>query len=258
MSIAQFARGLQDRVGLEIGGPSELYCSAGLYPIYPHAARVDSCNFSSRTVWDDLSGDRLKEGAYARGDAFVGEATDLRFIADDQYDFVLSSHVLEHCANPLKALNEWRRVVKLGGTMLLVLPHRDGTFDHRRPVTPLRHLLADFERDTPENDLTHLPEILQLHDLEMDPWAGDFETFRRRGQENGATRCLHHHVFDTQLAVTLLDLVKFQVITVEPRRPYHIAVFGRKVPAPAVDNRAFLGAAATYRRTSPFATDRAS
>ena len=33
-------------------------------------------------------------------------------------------------------------------------------------------MLDDFSHDTQEDDLTHLPEILQLHDLSMDPPAG--------------------------------------------------------------------------------------
>ena len=35
-------------------------------------------------------------------------------------------------------------VTGAGGALLLVVPHREGTFDHRRPVTELEHLVADF------------------------------------------------------------------------------------------------------------------
>ena len=39
--------------------------------------------------------------------------------------------------------------------------------------------------------------------LQLDPAAGDAEAFKARSLDNAANRCLHHHVFDTDLAVRL-------------------------------------------------------
>jgi hypothetical protein len=61
--------------------------------------------------------------------------------------------------------------------MLLIVPHKDKTFDHNRPVSSLNHLVEDLENGVGENDLTHLPEIFELHDLKQDPGAGDFTSF---------------------------------------------------------------------------------
>jgi SAM-dependent methyltransferase len=41
------------------------------------------------------------------------------------YDFCFASHVLEHIANPLKALQGWIRIVKPGGHIILVLPEKN-------------------------------------------------------------------------------------------------------------------------------------
>lgn len=38
-------------------------------------------------------------------------------------DFIFSSHLLEHLDDPQKALSEWYRVLKPGGTLFLYLPH---------------------------------------------------------------------------------------------------------------------------------------
>jgi SAM-dependent methyltransferase len=166
--------------------------------------------------------------------------------------------MLEHSANPLKALREWLRLLKPGGTLFLVLPHREGTFDHRRPVTPLRHLVEDFEQQMGEDDLTHLPEILQLHDLRRDPEAGGFETFKARSERNRENRGLHHHVFDTRRVVELLDHVGVQIRAVESTFPFHIATLATRLASgQRPDNTGFLGMRATYRGTSPFRTDRA-
>ena len=59
--------------------------------------------------------------------------------ADDSVDFVLASHVIEHFPDPIRALEEWRRVARR--VIVLVVPHRDRTFDRDRPLTPLAELV---------------------------------------------------------------------------------------------------------------------
>ncbi len=59
---------------------------------------------------------------------------------DAGVDFVLASHVIEHFPDPIAALLEWRRVARR--VIVLVVPHRDRTFDRDRPLTPLAELVA--------------------------------------------------------------------------------------------------------------------
>jgi len=164
--------------------------------------------------------------------------------------------MLEHSANPIKALHEWIRVVRADGLLLLVLPHRDGTFDHRRPATPLRHMKQDYALGVGEDDMTHLPEILQLLDLTRDLEAGDPEAFRRRGLDNVNNRGLHHHVFDLLTAVQLVDHVGLQILIAETAKPFHIVILATKSDAP--DNRAFLTADSPSFVHSCFGSDRRS
>src|SRR5713226_8445532 len=72
--------------------------------------------------------------------------------------------------------------------------YKDHTFDWRRPVTTLEHMISDYENQTAEDDLTHVDEILKLHDLSRDLPAGTPEQFRARSLNNSAVRALHHHV----------------------------------------------------------------
>ncbi len=58
-------------------------------------------------------------------------------------DYVLTSHVLEHMPDTITALGEWDRVVVDGGTIFLIVPHKQRTFDAPRPRTELAHHLAD-------------------------------------------------------------------------------------------------------------------
>jgi len=54
-----------------------------------------------------------------------GDAHRLHGLADASFDFVYSSHLLEHLSDCELALRNWWRVVKPGGFLILYLPHRD-------------------------------------------------------------------------------------------------------------------------------------
>ena len=225
-------RDLIDRqTGLEIGGPSDLFSRRGLLPAYAIARRVDNCNFSYTTVWEGAIQEGLTfrfDARHAPGRQYVLEATDLSPIESASYDFVLASHTLEHIANPLGALREWTRTLKAGGVLVVVLPDRERTFDHRRAVTTFGHLIQDYERGTAEEDLTHLPEILECHDLAMDLPAGDFAAFRARSERNVENRCLHHHVFDPGLVRETIEWAGLELLAIELAAPHHIFALARK------------------------------
>ena len=221
------------KVGLEIGGPSPAFARGAVFPAYLAAARIDNCNFAAATVWgDNAEGQTFRfNPRRAPGVQFTAEAADLG-VADSSYDFVLSSHMIEHSANPLKALREWRRVLKPGGALILVAPHKDGSFDHRRPVTALDHIIEDFEREVDETDATHVAEVLELHDLDRDPDSGGAESFRARTLQWRDNRALHHHVFDTHLAAVMVAQAGFRLLRVERQGSLDILVVATK---PAAD-----------------------
>ena len=52
----------------------------------------------------------------------------------------------------------------------------------------MQHLIADFNVDMTEADLTHMPEIMALHDLERDSQAGDLPAFKARSERNSENR----------------------------------------------------------------------
>lgn len=200
----QYESPLRGKAGLEIGGPSPLFVRE--LPVYQALESLDSVNFSTSTVWEG----QLVDGAPFRylkgrsGRQFILEATDLSRLSPASYDVVLSSNNLEHVANPFKAIEEWLRVLRPSGYLLLVLPRKESNFDHRRPVTTFEHLLDDHVRGTTERDLTHLDEVLALHDYELHPVAGGPEAMRLRSLANFENRCLHHHVFDAALIAQML------------------------------------------------------
>jgi SAM-dependent methyltransferase len=68
----------------------------------------------------------------------VAPGDDLPF-EDDSHDFVFSSHVIEHFPDPIKALCEWVRVARR--YVVVIVPHRDRTFDADRPLTTVDELI---------------------------------------------------------------------------------------------------------------------
>lgn len=198
----------KNKNGLEVGGLSRMFNEGAAIPLYPIINDLDGCNFSSKTLWED----GLKEGRNYNffsnkfGYQYICEATELASrMPANKYDFIISSNCLEHIANPLKAISQYLSVLKIGGILLLALPKKEVTFDHKRSVTLYEHLYEDFENDIKEDDLSHLDEILIYHDLALDPPAGDIYQFKERSLKNFENRGLHHHIFDDSLLLQVFN-----------------------------------------------------
>lgn len=215
---------VENLCGIEIGGPSS--CFKNVLPVYRHVASLDGTNFAAKTLWESSLADGEPYRYHRRqpGRQIIAEATDLSGIPSSSYDFLLSSNCLEHIANPIKALTEWVRVVKPGGALILVLPKKESNFDHLRPTTTIEHLLEDHARDVGEDDLSHLDEILALHDLKMDPPAGNLAQFRERSLQNFDNRALHHHVFDADLIAQLLAVTGLRTVDISNTRTDYYAL----------------------------------
>jgi len=54
-----------------------------------------------------------------------GDANIITQYVTKQYDYVFSSHCLEHMHNPESALNEWWQLVKTGGHLIFTVPDED-------------------------------------------------------------------------------------------------------------------------------------
>jgi SAM-dependent methyltransferase len=223
-----FLKHFTGKRGIEIGGPSAVFSEE--IPIYQVMASLDGCNFSSKTIWEGniVEGENFNYFENKKGFQYICEASNLDAILSEKYDFLVASHCLEHCANTLKTVKEWLRVVKKGGVILIILPDKRYTFDQNRPVTTFEHLLDDLESDVDETDLTHLEEILESHDLNRDLAAGTKEQFKKRSLANHENRCLHHHIFDFKLLQNVYNHFDIKIINTTFVKPYHQIILGIK------------------------------
>lgn len=122
----QYLNGLS---GIEIGGSAH-------NPFGLSTINIDLTE-SMETVFKReerrLCGEALKVDIVAEGDKLP--------LHDESKDFVISSHVLEHFPDPIKALKEWRRVVRKGGYIFAIVPHKERTKDQSRDRTSLVELI---------------------------------------------------------------------------------------------------------------------
>ena len=168
----------------------------GAIPLYTQAASIDNLDFSNHTIWHERNSNSFIVKNITLGKTFVLEASNLNPLKSNTYDFILSSETLQHMANPLSALFEWNRVLKIGGHLLLILPNPVKTFDPKREITAFDHLMEDYNKNIQEDDMTHYDEIILKHDLSRDRRAGDLNNFIERCKKNQTFRGMHHHVFD--------------------------------------------------------------
>jgi SAM-dependent methyltransferase len=242
---------LAGTVALEPGGQSALFGRCGLVPVYQHLAVLDTLDYTERTLWSPHAPHEITPRRH-----LIAEATQLTDIPDASYDLLLASHVLEHIANPLRALEEWRRVVRPSGHILLIMPHRDNTFDHRRAITTLEHMREDAARGTDESDLSHLEESLRLHDLKRNRDTKSRRELEQHLAENLARRSIHHHVFVSRSVVEMCRAAGLEVLLLKPKRPYHIVCLCRVSANGALSVDLDEDRLANILDRSPFPSDR--
>jgi len=95
--IVRWTRG----VGLDLG--------CGPFKAWPHFIGVDNGHH-----WGT-------RGA----DIAIPDAANLSMFASNFMNFVFSSHLLEHMVDAKAALKEWFRVIKVGGHLVLYVPHKE-------------------------------------------------------------------------------------------------------------------------------------
>jgi SAM-dependent methyltransferase len=195
-----------NKLGVEIGGPS---CSGTI--IYENAISIDNIIFNKDTIWSTHTSE-YNYYKNKKGKVIINDAVNISLVQNEVYDFCFSSHSLEHIANPLKAINDWLRIIKNDGHIIIIVPEKSYCFDHKRNYSNFSTLLSQYEKNVGEDDLSTLPEILLNHDLSMDLPAGDLGSFTKRSLDNLNNRCLHHYVYNDELLMEICNYFKCKFI----------------------------------------------
>ena len=136
--------------GVEIG--------PGLHPqVFPNDRRdVMYIEEASSDQWNALYNERgriqFDAGVWDR--YHIGQAFPLP-IENDALNFVFSSHVFEHLANPLGHLEHWNSKLKANGIVVGIVPDLAGTKDYVFEPSSFEQFVAEYEAGKMEPSLTH-------------------------------------------------------------------------------------------------------
>lgn len=112
-----------------------------LYPDY--LKRGDACQFVTPVAQQFCKGSGLDVGCsyWPFPGAIPVDQTlggDAMALPAGEFDYVFSSHCLEHLPNPISALEHWKTRIKPGGVLFLNLPSPD--MEYWRPQHCRKHL----------------------------------------------------------------------------------------------------------------------
>src|SRR5882724_845066 len=157
-----------------------------------------------------------------------GDAQIMAGVSDDKYDFVHSSHCLEHLINPREGLKNWLRVVRPGGYLVVTVPDEDlyeqGTFpstfnkDHKWTFTIFKHKswsnrsinLLDLVRDLgEETELVRLEQLSATYRFDLPHYD---QTLTPIGE------CGIEFVIRKRAKVEIVDCGRWRRPTAQPER----------------------------------------
>ena len=151
--------------GIEIGGA--LHNSFGV-----NVLNVDYCDPPAGNGSDEQVGEFMPIHVVAPGN-------NLPF-KDKTFDFVVSSHVIEHFFDVIGTLKEWERVATK--YIVIIAPHKDRCNDKDRPTTKIRELWDRHTGRTTESE---------VGDASVDD---------------------HHNVWTTEAFKQLCDFLNYEVV----------------------------------------------
>jgi ubiquinone/menaquinone biosynthesis C-methylase UbiE len=164
---------LDNLTGIEIGGSAHNPFNL------PHCINVD---------YTDSMENPYKQLEYS----FCGEKLPVDVVAfaselpfeSESLDYIISSHLIEHCFDTIGTIKEWLRVVKPEGYIFTIAPVKDTVPEETRPITTMEELLERHEN---------------RFKFEFDEYVKSLT-------------CGHFTVFDLPLFIEICDYLKLSVI----------------------------------------------
>lgn len=124
----------------------------------------------------------------------IGEAFPLP-VEDDSQDFIFSSHVFEHLANPLGHLEHWHTKLHAGGLVVGIVPDVGGSKDYVFEPCPVKVLLDEYASKDMQPQLSHYRR-----------WAAARAPGRDPADYWQARRSIHVHFYTADNMRALLGL----------------------------------------------------
>ena len=144
-------------------------------------------------------------------------------------DFIIASHFIEHCENPLGSIRTHLARLKIGGKLFYAIPDKRMTFDWKRPNTAFEHLVADDTEGPLAVPRGPLPGMGKPGARQA--WAG-----RRRNRANLMAEkfSIHFHCWDRKNLKMFFGLAReylknqFCIIGLRANGPETIVILERR------------------------------
>lgn len=150
----------------------------------------------------------------------IDDGEKLLTLPNNTYDFVIANHMIEHCQNPIGAIQNFLRVLKVGGILYMGVPNKHYTFDRDRPLTTLDHLVQDYQEGPEWSKQDHYQEYVRL--VDKMPEAKIAERMKLLLDMDYS---IHFHVWQPDSFLELLSYCKEQLnfgFTIEQYLENHI------------------------------------
>jgi predicted SAM-dependent methyltransferase/glycosyltransferase involved in cell wall biosynthesis len=144
----------------------------------------------------------------------------LKNIASNSQDFIIANHFIEHCEDPILALQNIFRVLKKTGVLYMAIPDKNFTFDVDRVKTSWEHLWMDHVQGPARSRRDHYFEWVSLVQKRIGLITNDttnLEIQNRIDKLISERYSIHFHVWDSNsFREFLLDIgnkteIRFQI-----------------------------------------------
>jgi SAM-dependent methyltransferase len=108
-------------------------------------------------------------------------------------DFIVANHFLEHCEDPIRTIETHLGKLRPGGVLFYSVPDKRFTFDFRRQVTPLEHMIADHEEGPARSRREHYDDWVRRVEPQEDQGDEELAAHARDIEAKGYS--IHMHVW---------------------------------------------------------------
>lgn len=195
---AEFAYRYLRGEGLEIGALNRRLP----VPAWATARNVDRLPTDElRAAYPELEGTEL-----AAVDV-VDDGERLETVAPDSQDFIVANHFLEHTEDPIGTIAIHLGKLRPGGILFYAVPDKRYTFDHRREVTTVEHIVRDHTDGPQWSRREHYDEygaavLGDEREREAPDFAERAEKFSRQLEDSQVS--IHAHTFTAASFLALL------------------------------------------------------
>ncbi len=144
----------------------------------------------------------------------VDNGETLATVAAESQDFIVANHFLEHTEDPIGTVLAHLEKLKPGGILFYTVPDKRFSFDFRRPLTPLEHMIEDHEQGGERSRAEHYEEwcrlVLDDSGEVRDDGAQPSEEWvqMRARQLEDAKYSIHMHVWTEAEFLRLIEVIR--------------------------------------------------